>query len=522
MAAERNLDVDRYLAVAVCPVASDLTVHGFVRSGCAFHTAVHGGTENGVREAGLVFIGGDTADVFIHEGGKVGEHMVVVRAAAVPAFPERRRTEVDPSLAAGERSLREHSVADVAFAHRAERVHNELVAEHAEIEMPIGRFDLADESVEKSYAFFLGLIELEVEHRCGRGLAIAHHVTVFFVEEFFAEHSFDLFSHFRVVDLVFLFTEHLRHLNDSVCRVIEEAGIGNLSRTLVVAHVLAESGTFEGRTPVARTVVERIVCGHRFHKVAVALDRVVVLTEDLNVAVIEIDVVRNHDERAGPVGTHKSVVAPACGRNDAGDLTRGTLRGSHILAPFGEDRARAEVGEHLLGGERNVARPAVLFSVRTVCGDGVHIGDRGPAAEMLELAEKLVGASKGADVRNVRAERERRHVGENGLVIDTGHLNVLEAVVCKDRIPNLFAVALFDVFIRLEFAAANEAADRARVDLAVILENVGITEGDLRACGASDLESAYRSRSSNMSVTNIAGLLFGCVGWGCRRNKRDT
>ena len=100
-------------------------------------------------KTGFCFIGRDTADVLIKERGDIGEHMVVMRTAAVPAFPESRCTEIDPSLTTGERSLRKHSVTDIAFAHGTERMHNEFITEYTEIEMPIGRFDLTDQTVEK-------------------------------------------------------------------------------------------------------------------------------------------------------------------------------------------------------------------------------------------------------------------------------------------------------------------------------------------------------------------------------------
>ena len=56
-ATERNRQIYREPAVAVCPVAPDFAVHALMRCGGAFHAAVHCGAEYRMAEAGVVFIG---------------------------------------------------------------------------------------------------------------------------------------------------------------------------------------------------------------------------------------------------------------------------------------------------------------------------------------------------------------------------------------------------------------------------------------------------------------------------------
>ena len=63
--------------------------------------------------------------------------MVVMRATAVPAFPERCCAEIYPSAAPGEGSLREHAMSHIAFSRSSEGVHDKLASQHAEIEMPV-------------------------------------------------------------------------------------------------------------------------------------------------------------------------------------------------------------------------------------------------------------------------------------------------------------------------------------------------------------------------------------------------
>ena len=137
VSAEGDLDAYRNAAVCLLPITNNRAEHTFVACARAFKLAVDCGAENNVAEAGLCLVGGNARDVFVHERGEAGEHMVVMRAAAVPAFPERRSAAVDPFRNTGVRALKHHLRADVAVAVVTESVHNELAAENAEIEVVV-------------------------------------------------------------------------------------------------------------------------------------------------------------------------------------------------------------------------------------------------------------------------------------------------------------------------------------------------------------------------------------------------
>ena len=155
--------------------------------------------------------------------------------------------------------------------------------------------------------------------------------------------------------------------------------------------------------------------------------------------------------------------------------------GTHISAPFRQERAHTEVGQHLLGGEHGIARPAVLFTVRVIRREGVDVGKRGPAAEVLKSVQKIVRAGEAADITDVGADRHADDIRKLRLVIRARNLNILEAVVNEARMPRFGLVALFDVFIRLEFAALDKARERPEVQLVVLGQHIGITENKLRS-----------------------------------------
>ena len=103
-----------------------------------FQPAVYRGTQqNGAVAGGR---GGDAGDILVKERRNVGKHMMVARAAAVPAFPKRCRASVYPFRNTGECFLEYHLRADVAQSGRAERIHNKLAAENAEIKFLPARF----------------------------------------------------------------------------------------------------------------------------------------------------------------------------------------------------------------------------------------------------------------------------------------------------------------------------------------------------------------------------------------------
>ena len=250
--------------------------------------------------------------------------MVVVRAAAVPALPERRCAEVDPSLTAGERALRDHRVADVVLSRRAERMHDELVAEHSEIKVIVVSSDLLDELIYKPVVH-VGFVKPEIKHRARRCLAVAHNGECFFIEEFFAPYLTDPSGEVGIVFRVVVFAEQFCDLDDRFRGVIEERRIAHFDGAFVAAHVFGDRGSLERRAPISCAVIQGQVIRHTLHKVAVALYRVVVYFKNVGVVVVKIDVIRNRDESARPIGSHESVISPTCRRHDARYLTCGAL-----------------------------------------------------------------------------------------------------------------------------------------------------------------------------------------------------
>ena len=98
--------------------------------------------------------------------------MMIVRSRAVPALPQRRCTEIYPSLTAGKRSLRNHPLPDVSFARSPQRLHNELVSENAEVKMPVARLYLRYELFHKR-DIFIRLVKPEIKHCARCRLAVA-------------------------------------------------------------------------------------------------------------------------------------------------------------------------------------------------------------------------------------------------------------------------------------------------------------------------------------------------------------
>ena len=127
-------------------------------------------------------------------------------------------------------------------------------------------------------------------------------------------------------------------------------------------------------------------------------------------------------------------------------------------------------------------------------GEGFEVRKARPTAKVLEPVEHFVGAGKFAYIAHVVADSnaydfvERRDII---FIFYAEHLDVLEAVVNECGVPLFGLVALLRVFIRLEFAGFNEAAERLEIKLhAVFGEHVGIAESHLIACSALDNEFA--------------------------------
>lgn len=158
--------------------------------------------------------------------------MMVMRAAAVPAFPESGGAEVYPSAATGESPLREHTVTYIAFAGSSERVHHKFTAENAEIEMPVIALYLRDERIHERTALLL-CAEVEIKHCRRCRLTIAHDRMVLGIVELLAENRAYLLGEISVVFRIVAVTENIRHLDNCPCGVIEERRIGNSCRALV-------------------------------------------------------------------------------------------------------------------------------------------------------------------------------------------------------------------------------------------------------------------------------------------------
>lgn len=85
-----------------------------------------------------------------------------------------------------------------------------------------------------------------------------------------------------------------------------------------MSHILGDGGTLKGRAPVSRAVIKDIIRCHALHEIAVFLYSLVAFCEDILIAVVDIDIIRNIYQCARPVGSHQPVVAPSRGGTTQG------------------------------------------------------------------------------------------------------------------------------------------------------------------------------------------------------------
>ena len=154
--------------------------------------------------------------------------MMVVRAAAIPAFPKCGCASGDPFTDTGERSLRDHLFANASESRCAERMHNEFIAENTEIQMSVFFFDLFQQTVEQALLFRFVIVKSEIEHNSRCGLTIAFYAEVFTFKKSFAENRADFCGKRTVICFIIGFSEHFRKLCNRIRCIIEEACVGNL------------------------------------------------------------------------------------------------------------------------------------------------------------------------------------------------------------------------------------------------------------------------------------------------------
>ena len=125
---------------------------------------------------------------------------------------------------------------------------------------------------------------------------------------------------------------------------------------------------------------------------------------------------------------------------------------------------------------------------------------------MLDFVEKLVGAGEFARRADVGAYRHRGYFVRRRLVVDTGYLDILEAVINEDRVPFFGLVALFDVFVRLEAVRARHSA-HLHIELAVFKEHIGVADRDLGVFRAAECVRA-KARHILLEFDDVAVFRF--------------
>ena len=105
----------------------------------------------------------------------------------------------------------------------------------------------------------------------------------------------------------------------------------------------------------------------------IAINIVGALAEAVEVAVYSPQHEREHRERDVPRRTVAPIEAPAAGRNNAGESSVLALSPAYASQPLDEAVLNVHIHKELLSGQRGVARPAVLFAVRTVGGEVVEV-----------------------------------------------------------------------------------------------------------------------------------------------------
>ena len=93
---------------------------------------------------------------------------------------------------------------------------------------------------------------------------------------------------------------------------------------------------------------------------------------------------------------------------------------------------------------------------------------------MLHLIYSLVARFEMPSVGNSVAERKRRNIRKLPFLVPSGNLNVLIAVICEFRMPDLRLVALFCIYLCLKCVIFYKARKRRLVKLALVAQYIAV------------------------------------------------
>ena len=324
-----------------------------------------------------------------------------------------------------------------------------------------------------------------VEYDAGkRSLAVVVHFARFHVDEFFDDRPangfrfFGIFFGFRTLAQRFCHIGKNFHVQKIIRAVGQFAG-SNLFVPFLGAR---------GEAPVAKTEgkqISLIIIGTE--TVDIFFRRFVNFRVNGGIAAIALHKVR-HDEVAGiPRGTEAPVIPPVRSGHDAGKLPVLPLAVLKFRNPFFVGRSDVVVHQRLFGGKLRVARPAVLFALRTVGRNAVIVADEGVFADLVNFIKGCVRRAEVPDFRERGVDTKTGQHGKGRFFRDADHFDVLEAVIGETRVPLDRIFVLESIFVGLDDVGMNISADLFFIDLAVF-EFFAVAEGNFLSRFAGKIE----------------------------------
>ena len=132
-----------------------------------------------------------------------------------------------------------------------------------------------------------------------------------------------------------------------------------------------------------------------------------------------------------------------------------------------------------------VGHPAhALVALVAVGGDAVQIGPRSPQDALLDVVQDLFGSGEGAGLPHRRMDDAAADAVERRRARIAGHLHVAEAVIGEARLPDLAVRVAFQDVVVGGFGPAQVLG----VQRAVLIDELGVAEADLRAPGSLDAQ----------------------------------
>ena len=380
------------LGVVAFPVANDLAVGGLVGDVDGGEVGGELGAEEEVLEAGGVGVGLDAAEAFEEPGFDVSEHEVVVGVGAVPGFGEGGGAFAELSDVAGAVGLGGHVVEGIAFAGVGESADDVGEADVAGGDAVFVVCEGLDEVVQHRAALFVG-DETEGEGHGVGGLAGVFVLVGVGVEVFVVEYFFDGLGAGGEIFGIFGFVEEGGDFFEGGEHLVPGGGAGE-----AFGGELGDAGAFGADVvPVAEAVVDDVVVGGAGEIFFVAFHGVVVVGEDLFVAVEDVGVPGGEDSGGGPFrGIEEVAFEVGEFGGDFGDEAVGVLGVGDVVGDLAVEAGDVPVHHDGVGHEVGLFEPAKFFAVGAVGEDGLGVGEDGVVDEGVDFVEGFVGGGEGA------------------------------------------------------------------------------------------------------------------------------